>query len=166
MYEPQITVVGHLAYPPRMRVLAGGTVVTDFRVAQTPRKQDKESGVWSDQETLWFGVTCWRNLAENVALSLGKGDRVVVTGRLQARSWVTKEGEERKGFDIDAQSVGFDLSRGPVRQFRVERATTVEQPEGVERTATSADDQWGGSALQVDPATGEVTGQQAEPAAA
>jgi single-strand DNA-binding protein len=156
MYEPQITIVGHLAYQPRSRTLAGGTIVTDFRVASTPRKQDKESGEWSDQETLWFGVTCWRALAENTALSLSKGDRVIVTGRLLAKSWVTKEGEPRSGFDIDATSIGFDLSRGPVRQLRLERAST----------APAAEDQWAGAPVEADPLTGEISAPVAEPAAA
>ena len=121
MHEPLITIVGNVAWPPRQRTLASGTVVADFRVANTPRNLDKASGQWSDGETIWFGVTCWRALAENAAASLKKGDRVVVTGRLSAKSWKTEQGEDRSGFEIDATAVGFDLSRGPVTQERVER---------------------------------------------
>lgn len=121
MHEPLITIVGNVAWPPRLRTLASGTVVADFRVANTPRNLDKASGQWTDGQTIWFGVTCWRALAENAAASLKKGDRVVVTGRLSSKSWTTEQGEERSGFEIDASAVGVDLSRGPVTQERPER---------------------------------------------
>lgn len=139
MNGPQITVVGHLAWPPRARVLAGGVTVADFRIATTPRRHDKATGQWTDLETLWFGVTCWRALAEHCASSLKTGDRVVVTGRLTTRSWVNDKGEERSGLEIDATSVGLDLSRGPVTQTRVERTQAT---------------------AEVDPFTGEVSGQE------
>ena len=112
MQEPFITVTGHVGAPPRLRVLASGAVVTDFRVASTPRNQDKTTGVWSDGETLWFGVSCWRALAENVAASVHKGDKVVVSGRLTVSTWTTEKGEQRSGLEIVNPTVGFDLSRG------------------------------------------------------
>ena len=118
MHEPVITVVGNVGAMPRTRVVANGSVVTDFRIAATPRKVDKASGSWSDGETIWFGVSCWRLLAENVAASVKTGDRVVVTGRLLAHSWKNEQGEERSGLEIDAQAVGFDLSRGKAVQER------------------------------------------------
>jgi single-strand DNA-binding protein len=152
---PQITVVGHLARPPRLRTLAGGTVVADFRIGTTPSRLDKATGEWIDLETLWFGVTCWRSLAEHSALSLNKGDRVVVTGRLSAKSWKTEQGEQRNGLEIDATSVGMDLTRGPVTQLRVQRS--VAQP--------TAADPWVATGDSVDPMTGELTaGDQQEPA--
>lgn len=112
MQEPFITVTGHVGAPPRTRVLASGVVVTDFRVASTPRHQDKATGVWSDGETMWFGVSCWRALAENVAASVHKGDKVVVSGRLKVSTWTTEQGELRSGLEITSPTVGFDLSRG------------------------------------------------------
>ena len=118
MLEPLITVVGNVGAPPRSRVLASGAVVTDFRIASTPRRVDKSTGVWSDGETIWFGVTCWRALAENVAACLRTGDRVVVTGLLRAHTWKSEQGEERSGLEVDAQTVGFDLSRGRAVQQR------------------------------------------------
>ena len=116
--EPVITVAGNVGAPPRTRVIANGSIVTDFRIASTPRKVDKATGVWADGETIWFGVSCWRLLAENVAASVKTGDRVVVTGRLRAHSWKNEQGEERSGLEIDAQAVGFDLSRGKAVQER------------------------------------------------
>lgn len=118
MLEPTITVVGNVGAQPRTRVVAGGSVVTDFRIASTPRKVDKATGVWADGETIWFGVSCWRLLAENVAASVKTGDRVVVTGTLVARSWKTELGEERSSLEIDARTVGFDLARGKAVQER------------------------------------------------
>ena len=155
MNGPQITVVGHLARPPRARTLAGGTVVADFRIATTPRRLDKATGQWSDLETLWFGVTCWRALAEHAALSLKKGDRVVVTGRLTTRSWRTEQGEDRSGLEIDAISVGLDLARGPVTQIRVERVH-----------ASSDEEPWVTQPADADPLTGEVAAVVPEQTAA
>jgi single-strand DNA-binding protein len=110
--EPHITVTGNVGAEPRTRVLAGGAVVTDFRIASTPRLLDKDTDAWKDGETMWFGVSCWRALAENVAASLHKGDRVVVSGRLKVSTWVTDKGEPRSGLEIISPVVGFDLSRG------------------------------------------------------
>jgi single-strand DNA-binding protein len=118
MHEPLITVVGNIGAPPRTRVVAGGAVVTDFRIASTPRKVDRATGAWSDGETIWFGVSCWRLLAENVAASVKVGDRVVVTGTLSARSWKTELGEDRSGLEVAAQTVGFDLARSRAVQER------------------------------------------------
>ena len=130
MLEPFITVVGNVGAPPRTRVLASGAVVTDFRIASTPRRVDKATGAWSDGETIWFGVSCWRLLAENVAASLRTGDRVVVTGSLRAHSWKTEQGEERSGLEVDAQTVGFDLSRGRAVQERTVPPTVTSDPGG------------------------------------
>jgi single-strand DNA-binding protein len=126
--EPFITVVGNVGADPRTRMVAGGQVVTDFRIASTPRKVDRTTDAWIDGETIWFGVSCWRMLAENVAASVKKGDRVVVTGRLRARSWTTEQGEERSNLEIEAQTVGFDLARGKAVQERPTPLTVTSDP--------------------------------------
>jgi single-strand DNA-binding protein len=126
--EPLITVVGNVGAPPRTRVVASGAVVTDFRIASTPRRVDRSTGAWADGETIWFGVTCWRVLAENVAASLRTGDRVVVTGLLRAHTWKTEQGEERSGLEVNAQTVGFDLSRGKALQERNVPLTVTSDP--------------------------------------
>ena len=118
MQDAVITVAGNVGAPPRTRVVASGSVVTDFRIAYTPRKQDKATGAWSDLPTIWFGVSCWRALAENVAASVTTGDRVVVSGRLRAHTWKTEQGEERSSLEVDAQTVAFDLSRAKAVQQR------------------------------------------------
>jgi single-strand DNA-binding protein len=132
---PQITVVGNVGTPPKLRSLAGGTLVADFRVAMTPSRFDKTSEAWVDQETLWFDVSCWRHVAEHAAMSFHTGDKVIVTGRLSVRSWKDKEDQPRVSMEIDASSVGMDLTRGPVVQRRLER-------------------------VNADPATGEVVPEQ------
>lgn len=128
VHEPAITVAGNVGAMPRTRVVANGSVVTDFRIASTPRKVDKATGTWADGQTIWFGVSCWRSLAENVAASVKTGDRVVVTGSLRARSWKTEQGEERSGLEIDAQAVGFDLSRGKAVQERSTPLAVTQDP--------------------------------------
>lgn len=126
MHEPVITVVGNLGREPRQRAVASGAIVADFRVASTPRRFDKVSNSWSDGGTTWFGVTCWRALAEHCAQSLKKGDRVIVTGKLTTKTWVNDQGEERSSLEIEATAVGFDLTRGPAVQQRVPRSSDLE----------------------------------------
>lgn len=143
MHEPFITVVGNLAAPPVLRT-PGGTPVASFRIAATPRKQDKASGEWGDGQTIWFGVAAWRGLGEHCADSLKKGDKVIVSGRLTANTWTDPEGNERSGLEIDAQSVGLDLSRGPAVMLKPTEVTVGQDP-------------WASHGA-VDPDTGEVVG--------
>jgi single-strand DNA-binding protein len=152
MHEPQITLTGHLAGKPRLRLTATGVAVADFRIATTPRRQDRATGEWGDAETLWFGVTVWRALAEHCAGSLGKGDRVVVSGRLTVRSWENDKGERRSGLEVDATSVGLDLSRGRAQYLK-------------DSTLVLTEDAWASSG-DVDPETGEVlAAESGDPAA-
>jgi single-strand DNA-binding protein len=145
---PQITVVGNVGADPRLRNLADGTFVADFRVAMTPSRYDKAREAWVDQETSWFKVTCWRTLAEHTHMSVHKGDKVIVTGTFSARPWTDKDGIVRVSNEIDASSVGVDLTRGPVLQKRFERSATAETGE---RTDTSTDE-----GITVDRFTGEI----------
>ena len=141
MHEPLITVVGHVAAPPRLRTLESGVAVTDFRLATTPRRRDKE-GEWADGETIWFGVTAWRVLAENVAGSIKKGDRVIATGLLTTRTWENEQGERRSNLEVDARSVGLELSRGTAAYVKAPALVTDVDPMV--------------SSGEVDPDTGEV----------
>ena len=155
MKGPQITVVGHVARSPKLRSLADGTLVADFRVAQTPSRFDKAKDAWVDLEPLWFNVSCWRSLGENASLSFDKGDKVIVTGHLSTRSWTADNGETRSSLEIDASSVGMDISRGPVWQKRFEK--TPEKP--VEENAAQP---WETPAPDFDAATGEVLEPEVE----
>jgi len=91
---------------------AGEVPVLNVRVACTPRRLDRRSGEWSDGETQWYTVTCWRTLAEHCARSLRSGDPVFVHGRLTVRTWVGKDGVEQVGHDVEALLIGHDLTRG------------------------------------------------------
>lgn len=144
MHEPLITVAGNVAGPPRHRTTPGGVAVADFRIAATPRRLDRATAQWGDGETIWFGVTTWRSLADHCAASIGKGDRVVVTGRLTTRSYEVEGGERRTGLEVDATSVGLDLSKGTATYVKVPPLQTDADPWAAERG--------------VDPATGEMTG--------
>lgn len=149
MHEPFLTVVGNVAGPPRLRTTPNGIAVADFRIASTPRRQDRAEGTWSDGETIWFGVTTWRGLAEHVAGSLKKGDKVVVAGRLTTRSWEVEGGERRTGLELDAAHVGLDLSRGAAAYVRPGRLVTDQDP-----WATGA---------QADRDSGDVAAREPEP---
>ena len=152
---PQITVVGHVGGTPRLRTLTDGTFVADFRVAMTPSRFDKTTGAWVDQPTEWFSVTCWRALAEHASMSIHKGHKVIVTGTFSTRTWTDKEGVERVSSELDATSVGLDLTRGPVQQRRFERleAETDDKPTGV----------WDDGSVTLDPETGELIPGQVAP---
>ena len=110
MNEPQITLTGNVGAPPTLR-MAAGTPVTSFRIGATPRRLDKATDTWSDAETMWFTVTAWRGLADHCVASLVTGDKVVVSGRLTQRTWTGDDGSSRVGLEIEAATVGLDLSR-------------------------------------------------------
>ncbi|MGP9760214.1 single-stranded DNA-binding protein [Corynebacterium sp. AOP12-C2-36] len=107
--ETPITVVGNLVDDPTLRYTPSGTAVANFRVASTPRRYDSQTNQWVDGEALFLQCNIWRAAAENVANSLNKGERVIVTGRLRQRSFETREGEKRTVFEVEADEVGPSL---------------------------------------------------------
>jgi single-strand DNA-binding protein len=112
------TIVGNLVEDPEVRFTQNGIAVTNLRVAVTQRVQ--QDGQWRDGETSFLKVNVWRGQAENLAESLGKGDRVMVTGRLRQRSWETPEGEKRSVTELEADEVGASLKWATAK---VERAS-------------------------------------------
>ena len=107
-----VVVTGYVATEPSYRTLADGVPVLSMRVGWTRRRRDSATGEWSDGNTSFVTVTCWRKLAENLSKCLRKGDPVVLRGRLDVRTYVTKDGERRIAVDVDAASLGHDLNRG------------------------------------------------------
>jgi single-strand DNA-binding protein len=107
--EPIITVSGNLTDDPELRFTPSGTAVAKFRVASTPRYLDKQSGEWKDGEALFLTCTVWQQPAENVAESLSRGARVIVTGRLRQRSYETKDGDQRTVIELQVDEVGPSL---------------------------------------------------------
>ena len=104
--ETPITVVGNLVADPELKYLPNGAAVANFRVASTPRNYDKNTNQWVDGDALFMACNVWRQAAENVANSLGKGDRVIVTGRLRQRSFENREGDKRTVIELEVDEVG------------------------------------------------------------
>lgn len=104
--ETVITLVGNLTADPELRFTPSGAAVANFTVASTPRNFDRQTNEWRDGEALFLNCSVWRQVAENVAESLTKGMRVIVQGRLKARSYETREGEKRTVFEVDVEEIG------------------------------------------------------------
>lgn len=107
--DTTITVVGNLTADPELRFTPSGAAVANFTVASTPRIYDRQSGEWKDGEALFLRCNIWREAAENVAESLTRGSRVIVTGRLKQRSFETREGEKRTVVEVEVDEVGPSL---------------------------------------------------------
>jgi single-strand DNA-binding protein len=102
-----VTVIGNLTADPELRFTASGVAMVNISVADSRRYQDR-NGDWQE-DTSFFRGTCWRDMAENVAESLTKGARVVISGRLKQRTWETAEGEKRNVVELDIQEIAPSL---------------------------------------------------------
>jgi single-strand DNA-binding protein len=111
MNETVLTVVGHVASEPTLRVTSSGMKVASFRLASTERRYDKGLSAWRDGDTTFWSVSCWRAAAENVVDSLEKGQPVIVYGRFRLGGY-EKDGQHRTSLEIDATTIGHDLTRG------------------------------------------------------
>jgi single-strand DNA-binding protein len=121
--DTQITVVGNLVDDPQLRYTPTGQAVASFRVASTPRFLDRATNEWKDGDALFLSCNVWRQAAENVAESLLRGMRVIVSGRLKQRSYETKEGEKRVVYEIEVDEVGPSLRYASAKVNRSSRAT-------------------------------------------
>ncbi len=123
MFETNLVVVGNVLTAPQWRrVSSTGSLVANFRVASTSRRYERETGRWVDGNSLRVRVTAWRKLAEGVASSIAVGDPVVVYGRLFTRDWKDENGTSRVSYEIEAFSIGHDLSKGRAKFFRSKSA--------------------------------------------
>jgi single-strand DNA-binding protein len=121
MGETYVTLWGNIATDPKSLSTAGGVRITKFRLACTASRRDAQTGEFTDGVTSWYSVSCWRDLAVNVAASLTKGDPVVVYGKQVVRDWESEDGRKGTDVSIDALSVGHDLRRGQARFNRIRR---------------------------------------------
>jgi single-strand DNA-binding protein len=165
--ETVITVVGNLTDDPELRFTPSGAAVANFRVASTPRTFNRQTNAWEDGDPLFLSCSVWRQAAENVAESLQRGARVVVTGRLKQRSYETREGEKRTVFELDVDEVGASLRYATAKVTKTQRSGgfgNVQQPAtgGSDPWATSPAPNQGGQAAAADPWSG---GQAATPPA-
>ena len=121
--ETLITVVGNLTADPELRFTPSGAAVANFTVASTPRNFDRQSGEWKDGEALFMRCNVWRQAAENVAETLTRGMRVMVSGRLKQRSYETREGEKRTVVELEVDEVGPSLKYATAKVNRVSRSS-------------------------------------------
>ncbi|MGB6147877.1 MAG: single-stranded DNA-binding protein [Mycolicibacter algericus] len=167
--DTTITVVGNLTADPDLRFTPSGAAVANFTVASTPRIYDRQSGEWKDGDALFLRCNIWREAAENVAESLTRGSRVIVTGRLRQRSFETREGEKRTVYEIEVDEVGPSLRYATAKINKISRGgggggfgAGGVAAAGAAPTAQSggapAEDPWGSA-----PASGSFGGADDEP---
>jgi single-strand DNA-binding protein len=149
--ETVITLVGNLVEDPELRFTPSGAAVANFRVASTPRTFDRQNNEWKDGETLFLSCSVWRQAAENVAESLQRGMRVIISGRLKSRSYETREGEKRTVFEIDVDEVGPSLKTATAKVTK----TTRSGGGGGYGSGSSDNDPW---ATQASPAAAQSGG--------
>jgi single-strand DNA-binding protein len=120
--DTQITIAGNLVDDPELRFTPAGQPVARFRVASTPRFRDNSTGEWKDGDSLFLTCNVWRQAAENVAESLTRGTRVIVSGRLRQRSYETKEGEKRTVYEVEVDDVGPSLRNASAKVNKIARS--------------------------------------------
>lgn len=166
--DTTITVVGNLTADPELRFTPSGAAVANFTVASTPRIYDRQSGEWKDGEALFLRCNIWREAAENVAESLTRGSRVILTGRLKQRSFETKEGEKRTVVEVEVDEIGPSLRYATAKVNKASRGGGSGgfgggAPGGGGggsrgNAAAAQDDPWGSA-----PASGSFGGNDDEP---
>ena len=117
-----VTLVGFVATEPKVRYVNSNIPVANMRIGSTVRKMDRQTGEWQDGETSFYSVTCWRALASNAATCLRKGQPVIVTGKLRVSRWQDQAGHPRTEVVVDAETIGFDLTRGVAQFSRLKRS--------------------------------------------
>lgn len=155
--ETPITVIGNLTADPELRFTPSGAAVANFTVASTPRTFDRQTNEWKDAETLFMRCSVWREAAENVAESLTRGTRVVVTGRLVSRSWEDKEtGQKRSVMEMQVDEVGPSLRYATAKVTKTQRG-------GGSGGGQGGGGSWGGGGGQQGGSGGGFGGQQDDP---
>jgi single-strand DNA-binding protein len=119
--ETLLTIIGNMVQDPELRFTPSGAAVANFSVASTPKTFDRNANEWKDGESLFMRCAAWKELGENVAETLTKGMRVVVTGRLKSRSYETKEGEKRTVIELEVDEIGPSLRWATAKVTRANR---------------------------------------------
>lgn len=136
--DVQVTIVGNVGNDPEIRFTPSGAAVCSFSLVSTPRKFNKQTNEWEDGAANWFRCTAWRAMAENVAESVTKGARVIVTGRLEIRRYETNEGTQGTSVDLQIDEIGPSLKWATAKVQKAGR-----QSEQRTSGATGTDDPWG-----------------------
>ena len=167
-----ITVIGNLTADPELRFTPSGAAVANFTVASTPRQFDRQTNEWKDGEALFLRCNIWREAAENVAESLTRGSRVIVSGRLKQRSFETREGEKRTVVELEVDEIGPSLKYATAKVNKASRSggggggfgggggsrQPAQSSSGGGAAAAGGDDPWGSA-----PASGSFAGGDDEP---
>jgi len=168
-----ITVIGNLTADPELRFTPSGAAVANFTVASTPRMFDRQTNEWKDGEALFLRCNIWREAAENVAESLTRGARVIVSGRLKQRSFETREGEKRTVVELEVDEIGPSLKYATAKVNKASRSGAggggggfgggtggSRQPAAQSSggSAPASEDPWGSA-----PASGSFAGGDDEP---
>ena len=143
--DTNITIIGNLVNDPELRFTPSGAAVAKFTVASTPRYLDKATNEWKDGDSLFLQCQIWRQAAENVAESLTRGMRVLVSGRLKQRSYETKEGEKRTVFEVEVDEVGPSLRNSTAKVTKTTRqggSTGGFSAPSAASSDSSSDDPW------------------------
>ncbi len=159
--ETTLTIIGNLTQDPELRFTPSGAAVANFTVASTPRQFDRQSNEWKDGETLFMRCSVWRDAAENVAESLTRGSRVIVSGRLKSRSYETKEGEKRTVVEMEVDEVGPSLRYASAKVTKTQRGGGGGfggQGGGGQQAARSEADPWATGPSAPAPAAGQGWG--------
>ncbi len=168
-----ITVIGNLTADPELRFTPSGAAVANFTVASTPRTFDRQTNEWKDGEALFLRCNIWREAAENVAESLTRGARVIVSGRLKQRSFETREGEKRTVVELEVDEIGPSLKYATAKVNKASRSggggggfgggggsrqPAAAQSGGSSGGSAGGEDPWGSA-----PASGSFAGGDDEP---
>lgn len=156
--ETIITVVGNLTGDPELSFTQSGAPVVNFTVASTARHYDKQAQEWRDGDALFLRCTAWRQLAENVAESLQKGDRVVVTGALRVRQYERQDGTKGTSVELQVEEVGPSLKFATAKVTKATRSSTAS---GGQQRPTNQPDPW--ASPQPAAATGGWDGTEEPP---
>ena len=173
--DTTITVVGNLTADPELRFTPAGAAVANFTVASTPRSFDRQTNEWKDGEALFLRCSIWREAAENVAESLTRGSRVIVSGRLKQRSFETREGEKRTVVEVEVDEIGPSLRYATAKVNKASRSgaggggggfgggggsrqPAAQSGGAAAGGAAGGDDPWGSA-----PASGSFAGGDDEP---
>ncbi len=120
MPDNSVTLVGNVTREPELRYTASGQAMAKFGLAVNRSWQNRQTNEWEEQ-TSFFDVVVWREMAENVGDSVSKGTRVIVTGRMEQRSYETQNGEKRSAVELVADEVGPSLRWATAKVERNER---------------------------------------------
>lgn len=120
--DTTLTVIGNLTADPELRFIPSGAAVANFTVASTPRIYDRQTGEFKDGDALFLRCSIWREAAENVAETLTRGMRVIVSGRLKQRSFETREGEKRTVVELEVDEIGPSLRYATAKVNKISRS--------------------------------------------